>query len=125
MTVQLIRVTAKELAGVFYEQAQRSEAFRRAFPNVREYLRGRAHRRDGTTVQEDPNWWRFVDLAKRTMTAQLRDPNISPIVKEAIAEALIEEAHRGSKAKARQVMQSNLDKREDQKLAYTHPGIIG
>lgn len=125
MTVQLIRVTAKELAGAFYEQAQRSEVFRRAFPNVRDFIRGAAHRRDGSIEMQDPNWWQFVQLAKDNMVKQLKDPSISPIIKEAITDALIEEAHRGSKAGAKMVAQTNLEKRENQKHAYSHPGIIG
>lgn len=119
MTVQLIRRTAKELAGAFYEQGVRSDMFRRAFPTVQDFLAGRAHRKDGTIEMQDPNWWQFVDLAKQTLVQMLTDKSIHENLKTPIYEALLEEAARGSKPNTKVVAQSNLDKREDQS-AWVH-----
>lgn len=119
MTVQLIRQTAKELAGAFYEQPERTPLFRKVFPTVKDFLTGRVHRSDGTVKLMDPNWWQFIDLAKRTLTEMLADPNMHEHLKYPIYDALTEEARRGSKPGAKMVIQTNLEKREDQKHAYS------
>ncbi len=121
MTVQLIRRTAKELAGAFYEQNYRSKAFRQAFPSVRDYLAGTRHRPDGTIVQRDPGWMHFVQAAKGILATSLRDGTMSNHEKERISEQLIEEANRGMKANARRILQANLEKREREDM----PKAIG
>jgi hypothetical protein len=121
---QLIRMTAKELAGAFYEQSMRSPMFRRAFPTVRDFLRGHAHRRDGSIEYQDPNWLQFVDLAKTMLVKQLVAKETSQHIKDAIEEALIENARRGSKPGAKTVLQTTLDQRDDQRMAYS-PAIAG
>lgn len=112
MTVQLIRRTAKEFAGAFYE-AERSAMFRRAFPTASDFIHGRAHKRDGSILKQDPNWWQFVDMAKQTLAKMLGSNGVSEHEKAAIYDALCDEAERGSRANARRVFQNNLEKRED------------
>lgn len=119
MTVQLVRRTAKEFAGVFYEQSERSAAFRRAYPTLKHFLTGAAIARDGTVRPQTPGWHHFVDAAKHQLATMLTSPNVAERLKEEISEALIEEANRGSKAGAKTVLQTNLDKRDDQKHAYS------
>jgi hypothetical protein len=119
VTVQLIRQTAKELAGAFYEMPERTPLFRKVFPTVKDFLTGRIHRSDGTVKLADPNWWQFLDLAKQTLVNMLNDKGIHEHLKQPIYEALIEEARRGSKPGAKRVTQTNLEKREDQKHAYS------
>ncbi len=119
MTVRLIRQTAKEMAGAFYEQNERTEkVFRRAFPTVKDYLRGTRHRPDGTIMQVDPGWSHFVAAAKGILATSLRDNNMSDHEKNRIYEQLCEEAARGSRRNARRVLQTNLEKREDNPMKY-------
>lgn len=124
MTVQLIRQTAKEFAGAFYEQKERTDAFRRAYPTLRHFMRGTAIARDGTVRPQEPGWYHFVDAAKHQLTKLLADPNTHEHLKQPIYEALIENAKRGSKPGAKRVLQTDLERREDQKQAYT-PEIRG
>jgi len=124
MTVQLIRRTAKDMAGAFYEMPERTPLFRKVFPTVKDFLTGRAHRADGTITLMDPNWWQFLDAAKQTLVKMLSEKTIHEHLKQPIYEALLEEAERGSKPGARIVAQSNLEKRESQKHAYS-PDIHG
>lgn len=116
MTVRLIRMTAKGMAGAFYEQNYRSKAFRESFPTVKDYLTGRRHWPNGQIKQVDPGWVHFVQAAKGMLATSLQDKNMSEHEKEAIADALIEEAHRGSRLQARRVLQSNLIKREKEDM---------
>lgn len=114
MTHILIRRTAKDMAGAFYEQNMRSEMFRRAFPKASDFIHGRAHRRDGSVELQDPNWWQFVDLAKEQLAKMLTDESVSQHLKDRIEDALIENATRGTQdANAIRVHQTNLDRRED------------
>jgi hypothetical protein len=118
MTVQLIRRTAKDIAGAFYEK-ERTPMFRRAFPTPEDFIHGRAHRRDGRIELQNPNWWQFVDAAKETLARMLADKSVSEHMKERIKEQLIEHAMRGSKAGARRVVQANLEKRDEQPKEHT------
>lgn len=116
MTVQLIRRTAKELAGAFYEQNYRSKDFRRAFPTVKDYLRGTRHWPNGSIRKVEPGWHHFVQGAKGMLATSLRDPTVSDHEKERISDQLIEEAHRGSRLNARRTLQTNLNKREKEDM---------
>jgi hypothetical protein len=120
---QTIRLTCKDLAGAFWDQGLRSPMFRRAFPTAHDYIHGIRHKADGSVVKTNPNWWQFKDLAVKLLAKQLTDPNISEHQKNAITEALIDNAKRGRKASAKRVMQIDLERREDQKEAYT-PGLV-
>ena len=46
MTEQTIRLMAKELAGIFYED-NRSPAFRQAYPTLKHYMRGQWVQQNG------------------------------------------------------------------------------
>ncbi len=116
MTVQLIRRTAKELAGAFYEQNYRSKDFRRAFPTVKHYLQGKRIWPNGQIKKVDPGWVHFVQGAKGMLAVSLRDPTMSDHEKERIADQLIEEAHRGSRVNARRTLQTSLEKREKEDM---------
>lgn len=120
MTVQLIRQTAKELAGAFYEQARRSAIFRQHYPNAHDYIHGIAHLPSGKIVKQDtPNWCRFVDHAKSSLVDMLTSKTTSQHMKDAIEGALKENYIRSQKPGAKRVMQIDLGPREDQKQAYS------
>lgn len=80
-------MTAKELAGAFYEDEikggenkAKSARFRAFWPNVNVFV--------------NRSWPQFVPLARQLMVAQLRDKSTSEPVKMAIADALIEDRKR-------------------------------
>jgi hypothetical protein len=93
-----IKDMAIQLAGTFYEESastgQRSAAFRRTFPTVDDYLKGRWHERDGSVKRHMPGWQHHVELARQTLVGMLRQPDsvVNPAMKERISDALIEDA---------------------------------
>jgi hypothetical protein len=123
MTVQIIRRTAKEFAGAFYEQNTRTPAFRRAYPTLKDFMTGRAHARDGSIRPQMPGWMHFVDAAKHQLTLLLTQEGVHEHIKTPIYEALVEQAKRGSRPGAQHVLQTGLDKRDDQQHAY-NPELI-
>lgn len=125
MTVRLIRQTAKEMAGAFYEQAQRSTMFRQFYPNAHDYIHGIAHLPSGKIIkQETAGWERFVDHAKSSLVDMLTSNNVSQHMKDEIEEALKENYRRAQKPSAKRVMQIDLGPREDQKQAYSE-AVLG
>lgn len=91
MTERTVRMTAKELAGAFYENEReggenktKSERFRALWPDVATF--------------QNRNWPSFVKLARELMVAQLRDKGTSEPVKMAVADALIEDRKREFKS---------------------------
>lgn len=99
MTVRLIRHQAKELAGAFWE-ADRSERFRAFFPNVHQFI-GRL-------------WPDFVTAARDVLVDMLNRKDVSPHLKEEIADALVEDNKRAVRARSHD--QSRLLLKAD------HPG---
>lgn len=85
MTVMLIRKTAKDLAGAFYEE-DHSERFRKMWPDVRQFI-GR-------------NWPDFVVMARTVLVDMLRRKDVSQDHKDTIFEALQEDARRSQRQTA-------------------------
>lgn len=87
-----IRAQAKELAGVFYED-NRSPGFRKAFPTLKDYMKGHWHQPDGRIKLFTPGWHHHVALARKTLAIMLGQPDsrVSPAMKERIFNALIED----------------------------------
>lgn len=82
MVHELVKKTAQELAGAFYEwQAGRSKygnEFYKLYPNVDAFIK-----RD---------WANFVRAAKECLADQLRDPNVSEMEKFQIYDALLNDS---------------------------------
>src|ERR1035437_3052711 len=106
MTERTIRMMAKEMAGVFYED-NRSQQFRMAFPTLQSYMRGQWHQPDGQIIINKPGWMYHIDLARKLMGAILSQPDskVSPIMKERIYEALLDEHSRATAPQAKKVLQ--------------------
>lgn len=85
MTVMLIRRTAKDLAGAFYEK-DHSERFRKFWPDQKQFI-GR-------------NWPDFVVMARTILTDMLRQNATPPWQKEEIYEALLEDSKRSQRSTA-------------------------
>lgn len=105
MTTQLVRKMAKDIAGEFYEQEQRSLRFRRIWPDVQVYIA--------------KNWIHFIDLARASLAQLLAKPDYPEHLKEAIAKDLIEDNERAANhPHAREVMQATLDyvEKDDRKF---------
>lgn len=87
-----IKSMATELAGVFYEQ-NRSPAFRKAFPTWEAYKGGWQVVGEGQVKKIPPGWMHFVVLARRVLVEMLKQPDeqVSAVMKERIADALIED----------------------------------
>lgn len=80
MTERTVRMLAKEFAGKFYEEGQRSLRFRRTWPDQDAYVA--------------QNWPHFVDISVQSLGALLHQPGVPEHRKQAIYEALIEHARR-------------------------------
>ncbi len=97
-----VRNMAKELAGKFYED-NRSAGFRKAFPTFKHYMRGQWCLPDGSMKAYRPGWLHHVELARKVLAAMLGKPDavVSPVMKDRIFNALIEDRERevGRKAK--------------------------
>ena len=106
MTERTIRTMAKELAGIFYED-NRSEKFRRTFPTLKSYMRGQWHQLNGDIVINKPGWMYHVDMARKLLGAMLSqsDSKVSPLMKERIYEALLEEHEKATAPQAKKVLQ--------------------
>ena len=104
MTERTIRSMAKELAGVFYED-NRSLKFRQAFPTLRHYMRGQWVQPNGDILIKEPGWTHHIELARKLLTQMLSqsDGRVSPLMKERIYEALIEEHTKGVQSRAKVV----------------------
>jgi len=106
MTERTIRMMAKELAGVFYED-NRSIKFRRTFPTLKAYMRGQWHQPDGQIIINKPGWMYHIDMARKLLGGMLSQPDakVSPLMKERIYEALLEEHSRATDPQAKKVLQ--------------------
>ena len=106
MTEHTIRMMAKELAGIFYED-NRSPAFRRTFPTLKAYMRGQWHQADGQLVITKPGWMYHVDMARKILGTMLTMPDskVSALMKERIYDALLEEHKRATSPQAKKVLQ--------------------
>lgn len=76
MTVMLVRRTAKELAGIYYD-GERSPAFRQNFPSQRDYVARR--------------WVHFIKPAREQLVDLLTQPHITTYMKDKIRDALVED----------------------------------
>jgi hypothetical protein len=102
MTEMTVRTMAKELAGKFYED-NRTPGFRKAFPTFKHYMRGQWVQANGSIKAYRPGWLHHVELARKVLAAMLGQPDakVSPVMKDRIFNALIEDRNRefGRKAK--------------------------
>lgn len=116
MTTQLVRKMAKDIAGEFYEQEQRTLRFRRQWPSPQAYIAS--------------NWPHFVDLARGALAAMLARPDYPQHLKDAIEKDLLEAHARQQSPHAREVIQASLDyveKDERKSLDESHhlPSVSG
>lgn len=102
MTAKLIRETAKELAGAYYEENARSERFRHFWPNVKTFIAR--------------NWPSFGELAMTILTDMLRrkESEVPETMKAAIYEALQENAQEAAKRRPEKVGRGPMMLRPDQ-----------
>lgn len=125
MTERVIMTLAKEYAGKFYEQ-KRSDRFRsknsltRAKVLVCDERSG--HIVETTKVMpffkayptpghfSEAHWPLFVDAARKSMVTMLAMPDarISPTMKEAISEAIIEDRKKQLQGKAQRLIQGSV-----------------
>ena len=84
MTERTVRSLAKEFAGKFYEESQRSLRFRRTWPDQRDYV--------------SKNWPHFVDISVQTLGAMLHRADVPDHRKHEIYEALVEQANKEAAA---------------------------
>lgn len=120
MTERTIRTLAKQLAGIFYEQAggdlfgtapedrERSKRFRQTYPTYEHYKNGVQVMPDGTTRQDQPGWLYFVALARARLVQMLQDPMTKPAIKDGIYKALLEEHEKSTSPKAQEILQRRL-----------------
>lgn len=94
-----VRSLAKELAGIFYDD-NRSPKFRAAFPTFKHYMRGQWVQSDGSIKAYRPGWLHHVEHARKVLSLMLGQPDsrVSPIMKERIFDALIDDRNRQFKA---------------------------
>lgn len=104
MTSQLIRMQAKEIAGIFYEDNQRSLRFRTENPDQDAYVAA--------------NWPHFVDVGISALTMVLSDASTPQHQKDVIYEELCEHWERSQRPSAREVMQASLQPREREDVRH-------
>lgn len=104
MTERTVRSMAKEFASIFYE-SNRTKGFRQTFPTFQAYIRGQWHNTDGSIKAYRPGWMHHVAQARRALALMLGKPDsvVSPHVKNAIFNALIEDRNREHKAHKRDI----------------------
>ena len=105
MTERTIRSMAKELAGIFYHESNRTAGFRRAYPTFKDYMKGLQHQPNGDVLIDKPGWVYHITLAKKVLASMLNKPDVSPLMKERIADAFFDEASRQQGAKTVTQMQ--------------------
>lgn len=121
MTERTIRTLAKQLAGIFYEQAggdlfgnapedrERSKRFRQTYPTWKHYKNGLQVLPDGRVRQDQPGWVYFITLARARMVQMLSDPMTSQGVKDGIYKALVEENLKSTSPAAQEILQRRLN----------------
>jgi hypothetical protein len=121
MTERTIRHLAKELAGIFYEQAggdlfgtapedrERSKRFRLTYPTWPHYRDGIQVLPDGRVRPDQPGWMYFITLARARMVQMLSDPATTQPVKDAIYAALLEEHVKSTSPAAQEILQRRLN----------------
>lgn len=105
MTCQLIRMQAKEIAGLFYEQCSRTDLFRLQWPDEKAYVAA--------------SWPHFVAEAKGALAELLNDNSLSEDKKNVILEALIDDFNASQSPHARTVLQADLRPREREDIKHT------
>lgn len=119
MTERTIRTLAKQLAGVFYEQAggdlfgtapedrERSKRFRQTYPTWKHYKKGIQVLPDGRTKVDQPGWVYFITLARARMVQTLQT-STNQSVKEGVYRALLEEHVKSTSPQAQEILQRRL-----------------
>lgn len=119
MTERTIRSLAKELAGIFYEQAggdlfgtapedrERSKRFRQTYPTWEHYKTGVQVSPDGRTRQDQPGWVYFISTARARMVQMLQDPTKKHL-HNAIYKSLLEEHEKSTSPRAQEILQRRL-----------------
>jgi hypothetical protein len=106
MTTQLIRMQAKEIAGIFYEQNQRTLRFRRQWPEQKVYV--------------ETQWPHFVQVGKAALIQLMVAEDTPQHQKDAIEEELITDGLRASRdPRARDILQATLQPREREDIKHT------
>lgn len=98
MTAQLIRMQAREVAGIFYEQNQRTLRFRRENPDQDKYVAD--------------HWPHFVDIAISNLTASLHDQTMPQHMKDDIYEVICRHWDQSQSQRAQHVLQATLGPRD-------------
>lgn len=106
MTSQLLRMTAKELAGAQYDKFRMfgSERFAKECPSEKEYV---AH-----------HWPHFIMQAKAALCLVLEAQNTPEHQKQAIFEELLRHAEESMSANAVDILQITSDPREREDVRY-------
>lgn len=119
MTERTVRSVARELAGVFYEEAgadlfgtepedrARSARFRATYPTIKHYLKGMQVLPDGRIKPDKPGWMYFISLARARMVQILQDPSKKNL-HDAIYKALLEENEKSTSPAAQELLQRRL-----------------
>lgn len=94
MVEQTVRSVAKEIAGAFYEESQRTPGFRQVFPTLQSFMRGQMHQPDGSVKLYRPGWLHFVDTARKRMAQMIGDKGTGDHLKWAMFNSLIEDRKR-------------------------------
>lgn len=104
MTAQLIRYTAKQIAGKFFESHERSMRFRITFPDQGAYVAG--------------HWPHHVQEAKKHLVGVMLAHDTPQNQKDLINDDLIEDFERSQSSRARDVLQVTSDAREREDIRH-------
>lgn len=104
MTTQLIRYTAKQIAGKFFESHERSLRFRVTFPDQDAYVAG--------------HWPHHVQQAKKHLIEVMLAHDTPQNQKDLINDDLVEDFERSQGGHAREVLQVTSDAREREDIKH-------
>lgn len=130
MTEKNIKAQAIEFAAAFYEMPDRDlsdhflvpgkvQAFRRTYPTLDDYLKGREHQPNGKIIQGVPCWKHFVKMARAAFYARLAPHSLAtPEEKERIYAAILEDREEDLAAVQHQPIhqRDTLDSKDDMEV---------
>lgn len=125
-----IKAQAIEFAAAFYEMPDRDltdhmpvpgkvQAFRKTYPTLQDYLKGREHQPDGRILQGQPCWKHFVKMARASMYARLTPYSLATAEeKERVYKAILEDREEDQAAVQHQPIhqRDTLDSKDDMEV---------
>ncbi len=130
MTERNIKAQAIEFAAAFYESPDRDlsasmpvpgkvQAFRKTYPSLNDFIKGREHQPNGKILQGVPCWKHFIKMARASLYARLAPHSLATDEeKERIYKAILEDREEDLAAVQHQPIhqRDTLDSKDDMEV---------